>query len=371
MANITEIALRNGEIRYRVRFRVNGECKSVFLDSSYKRKEVEHIKTIIENVVYAMRHEEMVDRATRVFLDSAPYELKCKFAEVGFVEAKKQSVLNDVWKAFLKEKLPTVAPSTQLIFGIIEKRLFSLFQKKRPICSITEQEALESRNKLILRYSEATVSKTIERFRTFFNWALINGYVETNVYANVKKGSTVNHSKDFRVPTDWTERILDACPTQCWRALFVLWRYGGLRQQEPLELKWSHVDWANKTLLVTSPKTRRYEGKANRVIPLVPIIERELKKLRKESPEDESYIIWQNRRKGFDSGFRKILFSAGLEPWPKLFQNMRSSRENDLIEAGYPAHIVGQWQGHTRKVQEQHYLQMSDVYFNRVLTEGT
>ena len=37
--------------------------------------------------------------------------------------------------------------------------------------------------------------------------------------------------------------------------------------------------------------------------------------------------------------FEKIIRRAGLEPWPKLFQNLRSTRETELAET-FPIHVV-------------------------------
>ena len=59
------------------------------------------------------------------------------------------------------------------------------------------------------------------------------------------------------------------------------------------------------------------------------------------------------------------MFFAGLSPWQKLFQNMRASAENDLVEDGYPEHVVGSWIGHTTKVQQKHYLRVLDSYFDK------
>ena len=84
-----------------------------------------------------------------------------------------------------------------------------------------------------------------------------------------------------------------------------------------------------------------------------------------KAPEGEKYVVWENRRKNFDTGCKRILFCAGLQPWQKLFQNMRANAENDLVEDGYPTHVVGEWIGHTPKMQLQHYLRTLDSYFDK------
>ena len=49
---------------------------------------------------------------------------------------------------------------------------------------------------------------------------------------------------------------------------------------------------------------------------------------------------------------------------------MRASAENDLVEDGYPAHVVGAWIGHTSKVQQKHYLRVLDSYFDKATTDA-
>ena len=55
---------------------------------------------------------------------------------------------------------------------------------------------------------------------------------------------------------------------------------------------------------------------------------------------------------------------AGVKAWPKLFVNLRSSRETELMQA-HPAHVVLAWIGHTAKVARSHYLQLTDSDFDR------
>ncbi len=58
----------------------------------------------------------------------------------------------------------------------------------------------------------------------------------------------------------------------------------------------------------------------------------------------------------------KIIRRAGLKPWPKLFQNLRSTRETELAEE-YPMHVVCDWIGNSQAVAAKHYLQTTDEHF--------
>ena len=364
MAMVEELKRKNSSA-WRIRFSRNGRRQTLCLNSKYTREEVEEIATMIDRWTLAEQKESPLDKLTRTFFETSSSYLRQRFASIGILEARAAYTLDDAWSEFFAEKSAEVSGSTKLIWKQMGDRLSKLFNFRRLVSEITEREALESRKRLAEVYSEATVAMTIGRFRTFWTWCVKHDAAPTNVFEGVRKGSTVNRSKDFQIPREWTERILDACPSQNWRTLFVLWRIAGLRQQEPLQLTWDCVNWEKKRLLVPSPKTSRYEGRESRILPLFPILERELSASWEEVPEGEKYVVWENRRKNFDTGFKRILFWAGLQPWAKLFQNMRASAENDLIEDGYPAHVVGEWIGHTPKVQWRHYLRTLDSYFDR------
>ena len=53
-----------------------------------------------------------------------------------------------------------------------------------------------------------------------------------------------------------------------------------------------------------------------------------------------------------------------LEPWPKPFQNLRSTRETELAEI-YPLHVVCAWLGNSQPVAAKHYLQVTDDHFQQ------
>jgi hypothetical protein len=60
----------------------------------------------------------------------------------------------------------------------------------------------------------------------------------------------------------------------------------------------------------------------------------------------------------------RIIRRAGLTPWPKLFQNLRSTRETELAQH-HPIHVVCAWLGNSPAVATKHYLQVRDEDFER------
>ncbi len=59
----------------------------------------------------------------------------------------------------------------------------------------------------------------------------------------------------------------------------------------------------------------------------------------------------------------RLLVKAGVEPWPRLFQNLRASRETELANL-YPMHLVTSWIGNTKEVAMDHYLMATDEDFH-------
>jgi hypothetical protein len=51
---------------------------------------------------------------------------------------------------------------------------------------------------------------------------------------------------------------------------------------------------------------------------------------------------------------------------PKLFQNLRSTRETKLAE-DFPMHVVCQWIGNSQPIAAKHYLQVTDDHFSKAV----
>jgi len=62
----------------------------------------------------------------------------------------------------------------------------------------------------------------------------------------------------------------------------------------------------------------------------------------------------------------RIINRAGLKPWPKLFQNLRSTRQTELEET-FPSHVVCAWIGNSEQIARKHYLQVTDEHFERAI----
>ena len=67
---------------------------------------------------------------------------------------------------------------------------------------------------------------------------------------------------------------------------------------------------------------------------------------------------------------RGIIKRAGVKPWGKLWQNLRSSCATELADQ-FPEHVLTKWLGNTPKVAKEHYLQVTDEHWRRAVTGET
>jgi hypothetical protein len=64
--------------------------------------------------------------------------------------------------------------------------------------------------------------------------------------------------------------------------------------------------------------------------------------------------------------FGKIVRRAGVEPWPRLWHSLRASCESDLAQS-FPLATVTKWLGNTPSVALRHYVDPTEVAFDRAL----
>ena len=116
---------------------------------------------------------------------------------------------------------------------------------------------------------------------------------------------------------------------------------------EVFSLKWGDVLWESGKLRVYASKTAHVDGCDVRYVPIRDVrpyledaFQEALPAGSRSLPSDAPIITrFSKSNSNLDKPFRQIVGSAGLVPWPKLFQNLRSSRETELC-GEHPMHVV-------------------------------
>lgn len=160
--------------------------------------------------------------------------------------------------------------------------------------------------------------------------------------------------------------MLTACPDGEWRLLVALSRHGGLRTpSESLALTWQDVHWERSRIRVPFCKTEHHEGKDCRYVPMFPELRGPLMEAFEQAEAGTEHVItsYRDTRQNLRTQLERIIRKAGLEPWPKPWHNMRSSRQTELAER-YPIHVCCGWLGNSAAVAADHYPQVRDEYFS-------
>lgn len=229
----------------------------------------------------------------------------------------------------------------------------------RSVDSISQEDADGFRSWLKAeKLADATISRRILAARTVWKMATRWGIARRNVWAGVRAGSQTNTAKRHFVPVEVIAKVLDACPDQEWRTIFALARFGGLRvPSEFAGLKWGDILWDQRKMRVCSPKTAHHAGQDARWVPLFPELERELSaSFARAKPGDEYVVGFTHRQSAANlrSHGERIVKKAGVQAWPKLWQNLRASRESELMRQ-YDLTTVCLWIGNSPAIAAAHY----------------
>lgn len=357
----------------------NGRRRILFVAPNGKRKTIrlgrvpqraaEAIKVKVENLVGATVSGCGWDNETARWVADLPDTLADKLAAVDLIPKRKSETPTETLGAFLDAYIAgraNLKPNTKRNYEVTRKHLIDHFGQERMLGEISPGDADEWREALLKELSAATVSREVKRARQFFRAAMRKRLIAENPFTDLSAPAQVNTTREHFVNTAIIEKVIEACPDAEWRLIVALSRYGGLRcPSEHLCLKWGDVDWEHNRVTIRSPKTEHHAGGESRVIPLFPELRPYLESLFfDEERAGTEYIItrYRNRNANLRSQLLRIIELAGVEPWPKLFHNLRASRQTELTSR-FPLHVVCEWIGNSAPIADKHYLQVTDDHY--------
>jgi integrase len=293
-----------------------------------------------------------------------------KLAAVGLIPKREVATLEAFLNRYITMRADVKA-GTAVVLGHTRRNLVDFFGADKPLREITSGDAEAWRINLIdtEKLADNTVRRRSGIAKQFFRHALKHKLIYENPFSDLVAAVKGNASRFRFVTLPEAYKVLEKCPDVQWKLLFALSRFGGLRcPSEHLGLKWGDIDWENNRMTVHSLKTEHHEGKETRVVPIFPELRPYLADAFDQAEEGTEYVITicRNGNKNFRTRMLKIIRRAGLTPWPKLFQNLRSTRQTELEET-FPSHVVCAWIGNSEAVARRHYLQVTDDHFARAV----
>lgn len=360
----------------------DGKRRSIRLGKVNKKTATE-IRIKVEHLNALAVARLPMDTETAAWVGGIGDDLAGKLAAVKLIPPRQSANLGEFLNAYLDRRRAESKPATVVTLGLVVNDLTGFFGADADLRSITEAKADEFRTNYLTRtpkLAAATSARRLKAVRMFFDHARKVKLIPTNPFADLTLPNVIPAERRHYVSTVDTERLLAACnPT--WRIIVALARYGGMRcPSEVLSLMWEHVNFETNRMTVPSCKTEHHPGRAYRVCPIFAELRPYLDEAFELAADGAEYVVpgdyrlaalkpggWVNSN--LRTTFEKIVRRAGLTPWPRLFHNLRASRETDLMQS-FPIHVVTAWLGNTPKIALAHYLQTLDADFDKAVRGG-
>jgi integrase len=395
-----------------IRFVFNGERRTVALGTESERQATS-IKLRVESLISSRSNGLPLDPEVTAWLTRIKPALQDRLTEAGLIEASTPMPADDSASTTPADDSASTTPAddsststlasddsvirlgrfladyfkrrtdvkagTKLNWSNTRRNLLAFFGSDKPLAEITTGDARDFERYLKTearenRYvsakasdglSRATVGKRIKNCKQFFADAVERELIAKNPFSSLKGQSQTNSERQSFITRSTAELVFKACPDVEWRLIFALSRFGGLRcPSEHIELRLQDVDWERERFLVHSPKTEHHDGKATRWVPIFPELRPYLDEAWHSAEDGQTHFItrYRDATDNLRTQLLRIIKRAGVDVWPKLFQNLRSSRQTELEEQ-FPSHVVCTWLGNSEQVARDHYLQVTDDHF--------
>ncbi len=333
------------------------------------------VKRHVEHLLAHRRHGLPLPGSTAEWVNGVTGRLRKRLAVCGLADALASAPTLGAWLTRYIEGRGDVAANTRLKYEAAQKELLRHFGADKPLDAIGPGDAedfnvwLRTKRKL----SEGTARRRVGICKQFFAAAVKRRLLRENPFAEVKCGEFSEDRFAFVSP-ETASAVLDALPTPAWRLAFALARWGGLRvPSEVTAMTWADVSWERNRFTVRSVKTARHDGKGSRVVPIFPELAGPFREAFEAAEAGAVHCCPQYPVNIAAQMYRKVVLQAlaraGVEPWPKLFVNLRATRASELAER-FPAHVAASWLGHSPKIALKHYLMTTENHFARASGEA-
>jgi integrase len=367
MATLT-VDQTGNTVGYNIQWYEGKRRRTIYLGGRrFNKQTAERLKSVVENLLYQRDNQILTpEKSIHLWIENAPEIIRDKLVKSGLIRMPKRYTCQELWDNFLKSK--NVKDSTMEIYRDSREKFFArygeidgktglvkdvpVFLETDYVGSITQEQMIHWKDKLLDNFKYTTVAKIIKSAKTAFKFAVDRKWIEKSPLDGIGRGSFIDRSKDRIITMDEYRRMLDVCPNPKWRIIIALARIGGVRcPSEIVPLRWTDINFAKNQFTVRSPKTEQHEGKELRVVPLFLDLRVELERTPRTG---EELVVGQFN----PAQIGDILERAGLTI-ERPFDNMRMTRSNEVYRK-WGAHCESAWIGHSSRVREDHYLVVLD-----------
>ena len=373
MSSINRQVNGKGQTVFRLRFKIDGRIQRVSIGSELPKTVERKLLRLIDQLEAYAASGEPLPPQLRQAVDQLDLSLRARLAEKGLIPDAAPSTLTSYLDEYIQRKRE-VTDHTRFKLRNTAKLFVEFFGdvNLHEISPGDVEDYIEHRK--AAGKATATIGAELKHGKQFFRYAVRKRLVDENPFEDFKVGSQIDRSRNRILDPGMLDSVINGLPTLEWRAFISIIRWTGCRQSEALVLRWADILWGEDRIRLPSPKTAK-QGKPTRMVPLFPQLKPVLREWFEQSPDGSEFVISglvseSNRvgrvGKNLRKPFQRFIELAGFDPWPKPFQNLRSTRENEL-ERTHPSHVVQAWIGHDRATAEKHYLRVSDADFKKAV----
>lgn len=368
---MASIANDPGGVR-RLLVAVDGRRKTVRL-GKIPKKQAEAVRRHVEALASSRIDGSTPPDETSRWLAGVSDTLRGRLVRAGLARPRRSpasATVGDVIDLYVEKKFPTLKAGTQAVNEQAFRSMRKHLGADTLLRDITPGDAEDFRDAMLGEgYAEGTARKRCGIASKLLRFAARRRIVDRDPFddAGVPRAAVATKRRQF-ISREDSLRVLAELTTPEMRLLFALSRWGGLRVgSEPRRLTWADVDVDRNRFYVSSPKTERHDGGEGRWVPIFPEIAPLFRDAFERADPGETRVL-PGLAGRTDASLRlpmqAAIKRAGLTAWPRLWQNLRVSRQTEL-EASHPRHVVCSWLGNSSQVAQKHYLMVTDADFDR------
>ena len=383
MAKATRTRGKNGD-RWQVQIYVNRYDRKTIRFGAVTEAVANDYAALADAIAEFRREHGNADLPLRLSreVDRLPDTIRERFTKSGLVEPVKEWTLAEWLEHYADGR--QVKPATKVNWSHTIRNLVEFFGEDKSLQTLTRGDAERFKDYLVsLDMAHATIAKRLQNARQFFHAAVSDRIIAENPFQGISHHSAPNKDRQYFITQEDALKLIEAAPNVDWRVMIALARFGGLRcPSEVLSLKWDGFDWEQSRFRVDSPKTEHHPNGAYRIVPLFAELRPFIEEAWELAEPGAEYVVasdeYRRAAKGSNGWrncnlrtmLRKIIRRAGLQPWPKAWHNMRSSRETELLKR-HPIQAVCAWIGNTPRIAMAHYAQTTEQDFQSAIGDDT
>jgi len=182
-----------------------------------------------------------------------------------------------------------IGERAKLRLANVRRHMLATWPESTALVAITPGDCDRFARSMRKQYAPSHAGKIISDARQYFSAAVRDQLIETNPFARINAAQPHNLTREYYLTPEDAQKLIKAAPPHL-AAVIALARFGGLRvPSEPLDLKWSSIDWEANRITIIEHKT------AARVIPIFPELAQILRDRHESAPVGSIFVFDRHR----------------------------------------------------------------------------